>query len=245
HKRLTSGNSRPRYTPSIQETAHSCTSNPRFADQHATQLRNPGGTAGYHHILEALVWHSASEFGVLLARIDPSPAHRLVADIEKIPAVVRALHHREFLDDVAPFVAKVAEVVADVDVAIAEELVRPMGTPARDMALAQVAMAAARTGSTRAGPIAATIIGRRRQTPDPDGWEREAPPPPSVLNDPNLATYWKVRALTELAIAVASCSAWRLSGSASRRCSARSSPASCWDRPCFTARSRRRCSRSR
>ena len=55
------------------------------------------GTAGYHHILEALVWHSASEFGMLLARIDPSPAKRLVADIEKIPPVIRALHHREFL----------------------------------------------------------------------------------------------------------------------------------------------------
>ena len=75
------------------------------------------GTAGYHHILEALVWHSASEFGMLLARIDPSPAKRLVADIEKIPPVIRALHHREFLDDVAPFITKVAEVVADVDVA--------------------------------------------------------------------------------------------------------------------------------
>ena len=73
-------------------------------------------TAGYHHILEALVWHSASEFGMLLARIDPSPAERLVADIEKMPPVIRALHHREFLDDVAPFIAKVAEVVADVDI---------------------------------------------------------------------------------------------------------------------------------
>src|SRR6201989_1057712 len=52
-------------------------------------------TAGYHHILEALSWHSASEFGLLLARIDPSPAQRLVADIEKIPPVIRALHHRE------------------------------------------------------------------------------------------------------------------------------------------------------
>ena len=55
------------------------------------------GTAGYHHILEALVWHSASEFGMLLSRIDPAPAKRLVADIEKIPPVIRALHHREFL----------------------------------------------------------------------------------------------------------------------------------------------------
>jgi hypothetical protein len=42
-------------------------------------------TAGYQHILEALVWHSTSEFGMLLARIDPSPAKRLVADTEKIP----------------------------------------------------------------------------------------------------------------------------------------------------------------
>ena len=32
----------PRYTPSIQKAAHSPTSNPRFADQRATQLRNPG-----------------------------------------------------------------------------------------------------------------------------------------------------------------------------------------------------------
>ena len=39
---LTSGNTPPRYTPSTQETARSSTSNHRFADQHATQLRNPG-----------------------------------------------------------------------------------------------------------------------------------------------------------------------------------------------------------
>jgi hypothetical protein len=39
---LTSGNTRPRYTPSTQEEAHSRTSDPRFADQHAAQLRNPG-----------------------------------------------------------------------------------------------------------------------------------------------------------------------------------------------------------
>ena len=161
------------------------------------------GTAGYHHILEALIWHSASEFGTLLARIDPSPAKRLVADIEKLPPVIRALHHREFLDDVAPFITKVAEVVADVDIASAEELVRPMGTPARDMALGKVAMVAARTDSNRAGQIALAVIGRRRQTLDQDRWEREAPPPPSMLNDPNQAIYWKVRVLTEIAIIVA------------------------------------------
>ena len=155
------------------------------------------GTAGYQHILEALVWHCASEFGMLLARIDPSPARRLVADIEKIPPVIRALHHREFLDDVAPFIVKVAEVVADVDIAIAEELVRPMGTPARDMALAKVAMVAARTDSTRAGQIAFTVTGRPRQAPG------QAPPPPSMLVDPDQAIHWKVRALTEIAIVVA------------------------------------------
>src|SRR5580700_8848796 len=161
------------------------------------------GTAGYHHILEALVWHSAAEFGMLLARIDPSPAKRLVADIEKLPPVIRARHHREFLDDVAPFITKVAEVVADVDIASAEELVWPMGTPARDMALAKVAMVAARTDSTQAEQIALTVTGRLRQTPGQDGWEREAPPPPSMLENPNQAIYWKVRALTEIAIVVA------------------------------------------
>jgi hypothetical protein len=161
------------------------------------------GTAGYHHILEALIWHSASEFGMLLARIDPTAAKRLVADIEKIPPVIRARQHREFLDDVAPFITKVAEVVADVDIARAEELVRPMGTPARDMALAKVALVAARTDPTRAGQIAFTITGRRGQTPGQDRWEREAPPPPSMLDDPNQAIYWKVRALTEIAIVVA------------------------------------------
>src|SRR6185437_10011811 len=158
------------------------------------------GTAGYQHILEALVWHSTSEFSMLLARIDPSPAKRLVADIEKIPPVIRALHHREFLDDVVPFITKVAEVVADVDIASAEELVWPMGTPARDMALAKVAMVAARTDSARAGQIVFTVTGRPRQTPDQGRWKREAPPPPSMLDDPNQAIYWKVRALTEIAI---------------------------------------------
>ena len=162
-----------------------------------------GGTAGYHHLLEALIWHSAAEFGTLLARIDPSPAKRLVADIEKIPPVIRAQRHREFLNDVAPFIAKVSEVVANVDIDLAEELVRSMGTPARDMALARVALVAGRTDSTRAGQIAFTVTGRRRQTPGLGRWELEAAPSPSMLDDPNLAIYWKVRALTEIAIVVA------------------------------------------
>jgi len=159
--------------------------------------------AGYQHILEALVWYCTSEFGTLLASIDPSPAQRLVADIEKIPPVTRALQHREFLDDVAPFVTRVAEVVADVDIAGAEELVWPMGTPARDMALAKVAVVAARTDPARAGQIAFAVTGRPGQAPGQGRWEREAPPPPSMLNDPDQAIYWKVRALAEVAIATA------------------------------------------
>jgi hypothetical protein len=184
-------------------------SDPAHAAQLLDDALHPGwnecalGTAGYHHILEALIWHCASEFGLLLARIDPSAAQRLVADIEKIPPVIRARQHREFLDDVAPFITKVAEVVADVDIARAEELVWPMGTPARDMALAKVAMVAARTDSARAGQIAFTVTGRRGQNPGQGGWEREAHAPPSMLDDPNQAIYWKVRALTEIAIVVA------------------------------------------
>ena len=45
HEPLTSRNTPTRYTPSTQERAHSRTSNPRSADQHATQLRNPGRNA--------------------------------------------------------------------------------------------------------------------------------------------------------------------------------------------------------
>jgi hypothetical protein len=160
-------------------------------------------TAGCNHILEALVWHSPAEFGLLLARIDPPAARRLVADIEKLPPVVRALRHREFLDDVAPFVASVAEVVAGADIATAEELVGPMGAPARDMALAKVAMMAARTDSARAGQIALHVTGPPSGTPAQGRWQREAPAPPSMLGDPDRAIYWKVRALTEIAIAVA------------------------------------------
>jgi len=160
-------------------------------------------TAGYQHLLEALAWYSASEFGLLLARIDPSPAQRLVADIEKLPPVIRALNHREFLDDVAPFITKVAEVVADVDIARAEELVWPMGTPARDMALAKVATVAARTDSARAGEIAFTVTGRPGPAAGQGGRQREAAPPPSMLNDPNRASYGKVRALTEIAVVMA------------------------------------------
>ena len=59
-----------------------------------------------------------------------------------------------------------------------------MGTPARDMALAKVAMVAARADSARAGQIAFTVTGRPRQTPDQGRWKREAPPPPSMLDDP-------------------------------------------------------------
>ena len=192
---------------------HVATVAARFDPAHAAQLLDDAlhpswnkaipRTAGYNHILEALVWHSAAEFGMLLARIDPSPAKRLVADIEKISPVIRALHHREFLDDVAPFIAKVAEIAADVDIASAEELVWPMGAPARDMALAKVAMVAARTDSTRAEQIALAVTGRPGQTPGQGRWKLEAPPPPSMLEDPNQAIYWKIRALTEIAIVVA------------------------------------------
>jgi hypothetical protein len=192
---------------------HLATVTARFDPAHAAQMLDDAlhpswneripAAAGYHHILEALVWHCASEFGLLLARIDPSAAERLVADLEKMPPVIRALHHREFLDDVAPFIAKVAEVVADIDIGRAEELVWPMGTPARDMALAKVAMVAARTDSTRAGQIAFSVTGRPGKGPGRGKWEREAPPPPSMLDDPNQAMYWKVRALTEIAIVVA------------------------------------------
>ena len=167
------------------------------------------GTAGYNHILEALIWHSAAEFGMLLARIDPAHAKRLVADIEKIPAVVRALRHREFLDDVAPFIAKVAEVVAEVDVASAEDLVRPMGAPARDMALATIAATVARTDPTWARRIALAVTGRPGQAPGQGRPEREQPPPLSMLAEPDQAMYWKVRALTEIAIAAATAEADR------------------------------------
>jgi hypothetical protein len=193
----------------VHVAAVAARSDPAHAAQLLDEALHPGWnaripeTAGYHHILEALAWHSASEFGLLLARINPSPAQRLVADLGKIPPVIRARQHREFLDDVAPFITKVAEVVADVDIASAEELVRPMGTPARDMALAKVAMVAARTDSTRAGQIAVTVTGRPRQASGQGTWQREAAPPPSMLNDPNRAIYWKVRALTEIAIVVA------------------------------------------
>jgi protein kinase-like protein len=162
----------------------------------------PGAT-GYQHILEALIWHSAADLCLLLASIDASPAERLVADIAKLPPVIRARQHREFLDDVAPFVAKVAEVVAGADVASAEDLVWPMGAPARDLALAKVAGVAARSDSTRAGQIALAITGRPGQPPGRGGWKREAPPPPSMLEDPDKAIYWKVRALTEIAIMMA------------------------------------------
>jgi hypothetical protein len=39
----TSGNTRSGYTPSTQDEAYSRTSEPRFTDHRALQLRNPGG----------------------------------------------------------------------------------------------------------------------------------------------------------------------------------------------------------
>ena len=76
-----------------------------------------------------------------------------------------------------------------------------MGAPARDMALAKVATVAARTGSARAGQIALTVTGRPSRAPAQGQRQREASPPPPTLGDQ--AIYWKVRALTEIAIAVA------------------------------------------
>src|SRR5215471_18568016 len=150
----------------VHVAAVTARSDPAHAGRLLDDALHPGwnqripGAAGYGHILEALAWHSAAEFWMLLARIDPSHAKRLVADLEKIPPVVRAQRHREFLDDVAPFIAKVAEVVAEADLASAEELVRPMGAPARDMALAKVAAAAVNADPTWAERIALTVTGR-------------------------------------------------------------------------------------
>jgi protein kinase-like protein len=195
----------------VHVAAVAARSDPAHAARLLDDALHPGwnqrtwATAGYGHILEALVWHSAAEFGLLLARIDPSHARRLMADLEKIPPVVRALRHREFLDDVAPFIARVAEVVAGADMASAEELVRPMGAPARDMALARLAAVAARTDSTWAGRLALAVTGR----PSQGGQGREQPPPALLLAEPDQAMYWKVRALTEIAVATAGADADR------------------------------------
>jgi Protein kinase domain len=199
--------------------AHVATVAARSDPAHAAQLLDDAlrprwnqripDTDGYNHILEALVWHSAAEFGMLLSRIDPSSAQRLVADIERLPPVSRALRHREFLDDVAPFVAKAAEVAAEVDIASAEEFVRPMGAPARDMALAKIATVAARSDAAQAGRIALTVTGRPGQAPGQGGWKREEPPPPSMLAEPEQAMSWKVRALIEIAIAAAAADSGR------------------------------------
>ncbi len=78
-----------------------------------------------------------------------------------------------------------------------------MGTPARDLALAKVVMVAARTDSTRAGQIASAVAGRPGQTPGQGRLKPETPPPPSMLDDPDQAIYWKVRALTEIAVVMA------------------------------------------
>jgi hypothetical protein len=193
----------------VHVAAVAARSDPAHAAQLLDDALHPGlnqrfqGGAGYEHVLESLVWHSAAEFGTLLARIDPSLARRLEADIKKSPPVIRALHHREFLDDVAPFIAKVAEAVAHLDITSAEELVWPMGAPARDMALAKVAIVAAGTDATAAERIALTVSGRPGQASGQGARERDAAPPPSMLENPDQATYWKVLALTEMAIALA------------------------------------------
>jgi hypothetical protein len=70
------------------------------------------------------------------------------------------------------------------------------------MALAKVAMVAARTDPARAGQIALGITGQLSPTTAEGKGQRKAPPPPSMLGDPIQAIYWKVRALTEIAIVV-------------------------------------------
>ena len=78
-----------------------------------------------------------------------------------------------------------------------------MGAPARDMALAKLATAAARTDSSWAGRIALAVTGRPGQAPGQGRPQREQPPPSLMLTEPDQAMYWKVRALTEIAIATA------------------------------------------
>src|SRR5262249_23172064 len=104
---------------------------------------------------------------------------------------------------------KVAEVVAEADLASAEELVRPMGAPARDMALAKLAAAAARTDSTWAGRIALAVTGRPGQAPGQGRPQREPPPPSLTLAEPGPAVSWKVGAVTEIAIGTAGADPYR------------------------------------
>ncbi len=83
-----------------------------------------------------------------------------------------------------------------------------MGAPARDMALATIATAVARTDPTWAGGSRSPSPASG-QAPGQDRSEREQPPPPSMLAEPDQAMYWKVRALTEVAIAAATAEADR------------------------------------
>jgi hypothetical protein len=176
-------------------------------------------------LVEYLVKCAAAEVGRVAASVDQNLADRMLADIRDCSNV---LSHRRMgaEDESAEVIITIAE-AAVADPSRAERIARVLADPSlQAMAVARVTMALAYRDPDRAGELTRTILAHLDQVVRPAAvrpgddrtgrrWPRPKPPPaisPAAPNpDFDIARYWAVRALTEVALGVGGLS-WRGAG---------------------------------
>ena len=180
-----------------------------------TTQRDGSSTLSRQQLLRHLAGHATFELGTVLARTDAPSAGRMLDEIEDI---IRSMV-REEPRTVAQVVTRLAEAVASTDPARADRIARmapDQGVQAS--ALARAAMVVARTDPVQAGQMAQAVTRLTgqvtRPAAEPTGrasiWRRPKPkkvpdevPAASASVRQDSTTLWAVRALAEVAVAMA------------------------------------------
>jgi hypothetical protein len=166
-------------------------------------------------LVEYLIESAAAEVGTVVACIDPGLADQMLADIAEYSHLL-SHRHMGVEDESAKVISTIAEAAAT-NPDRAERIAHILTDESlRAMAVARVAMVLAYTDHARANQMTRTIISRIEQVTRPAAdparegratraWRRPRALPPAVAPeranfDYDMARYWAVRALTEVAL---------------------------------------------
>jgi hypothetical protein len=204
---------------------HAATAACRIDPDHAARLlseawypaRHTGEMDDQRHrdLVEYLIGSAPVEVGTVLGWADPVLADQVLTDVVEYS---RHLSHRNMgaEESSAQVIIKIAESAA-AQPDRADRLARVLTDESlQATAIARVAMMLAYTQPARASEMIRTVIARMEPVPRPaagragEGWpssrwrrSRARPPEPAAAPlDDNVARYWAVRALTEVALAV-------------------------------------------
>ena len=196
----------------------------RYPAKRAPERESPGRRSP---LLEYLIESSAVEVGTVVARMDPIPADQMLADIAGFSHLLTH-RHMGVEDEAAKVIITIAEAAACANPDRADRIARIITNESlQAMAVARVAMVLAHTEPARAEQMTHTITSRIEQMTRPSAdqagegratrrWRRTRVPQAIVREgahfDVDMASYWAVRALTEVATAVSGASPIRTGG---------------------------------